>query len=63
VRILHELLATNRDPIFVVAEADKRSVFAGEQVIVTWTLYNAANVQQEGNRRSPQAGRLLGRGA
>jgi len=47
VRILHELLATNRDPIFVVAEANKSSVFAGEQVIVTWTLYNAANVQQE----------------
>jgi len=47
VRVLHELLATNRDPIFLIAEANKSSVFAGEQVIVTWTLYNAANVQQE----------------
>ena len=48
VRILHELLATGRDPIFVVAEADKTSAFVGEQVIVTWTIYNAANVQQQG---------------
>ncbi len=48
VRILHELLATGRDPIFVVAEADKTSAFVGEQFIVTWTIYNAANVQQHG---------------
>lgn len=48
VRILHELLATGRDPIFLVAEADKASAFVGEQVIVTWTIYNAANVQQQG---------------
>jgi hypothetical protein len=48
------LLATNRDPIFVVADADKTSVFAGEQVIVTWTLYNAANVQQEGIGQIPK---------
>ena len=54
VRVLHELLATNRDPIFVVAEADKTSVFAGEQVLVTWTLYNAANVQQEGIGQVPK---------
>jgi hypothetical protein len=54
VRVLHELLATNRDPIFVVAEANKSSVFAGEQVIVTWTLYNAANVQQEGIGQVPK---------
>src|SRR5438477_514374 len=54
VRILHELLATGRDPIFVVAEADKSSVFTGEQVIVTWTLYNAASVQQEGIGQIPK---------
>ncbi|MEA2236490.1 MAG: hypothetical protein QOC81_1214 [Thermoanaerobaculia bacterium] len=48
VRILHELLATGRDPIFVVADANKTSAFVGEQVIVTWTIYNAANVQQHG---------------
>jgi hypothetical protein len=54
VRILHELLATGRDPIFLVAEADKSSVFAGEQVIVTWTLYNAASVQQEGIGQIPK---------
>gem|GEM_PF-493571 len=54
VRVLHELLATNRDPIFVIAEANKTSVFAGEQVIGTWTLYNAANVQQEGIGQVPK---------
>jgi hypothetical protein len=47
-RILHELLATGRDPIFVVAESDTTSAFVGEQIIVTWTIYNAANVQQHG---------------
>ncbi|MGH9422435.1 MAG: hypothetical protein ACRD3J_20835, partial [Thermoanaerobaculia bacterium] len=52
--ILHELMATGRDPFFIVAEADKNSVFAGEQVIVTWTLYNAANVQQEGIGQLPK---------
>jgi hypothetical protein len=54
VRILHELLATNRDPIFVIADADKTSVFAGEQIIVTWTIYNAANVQQHGIAEIPK---------
>ncbi|MGA8806369.1 MAG: BatD family protein, partial [Thermoanaerobaculia bacterium] len=54
IRILHELVATGRDPIFVVADADKSSVFAGEQVIVTWTIYNAANVQQHGISRMPK---------
>src|SRR5439155_6812078 len=27
-------------------EADKTSVFAGEEVVVTWNLYNASAVQQ-----------------
>jgi hypothetical protein len=54
VKILHELQATGRDPFFVVAETDKTSVFAGEQVIVTWTLYNAARVQQEGMGEIPK---------
>jgi hypothetical protein len=54
IRILHELVATGRDPIFVVADADKSSVFIGEQVIVTWTIYNAANVQQHGISRMPK---------
>lgn len=44
--ILRELLATGREPLFVVAERDARSVYAGEQVIVTWYLYNAATVQR-----------------
>jgi hypothetical protein len=54
IRILHELAATGRDPIFVVADADKSSVFTGEQVIVTWTIYNAANVQQQGISQMPK---------
>jgi hypothetical protein len=45
-KILREMLATNRDPIFLVASADKTSAFEGEEVIVTWTLYNATSVQQ-----------------
>jgi hypothetical protein len=53
-RILHELVATGRDPIFVVADADKSTVFTGEQVIVTWTIYNATNVQQHGIAQMPK---------
>ncbi|MDQ6800709.1 MAG: BatD family protein [Acidobacteriota bacterium] len=45
-KILRELIATNRDPICLVAEADKTSGFAGEEIVVTWTLYNATAVQQ-----------------
>jgi len=45
-KILREMIATNRDPIFLLATADKTSAFEGEEVIVTWTLYNAASVQQ-----------------
>jgi hypothetical protein len=45
-QVLRELLATGRDPFFVVAEVDKTSVFAGEPVIITWVMYNAALVQQ-----------------
>jgi hypothetical protein len=44
--VLRELLASNRDPLFVIAEVDKRSAVAGEPVLVTWMLYNATTVQQ-----------------
>ena len=43
--ILNELLATNREPMFIVAEQDAQSVVVGEQVIVTWYLYNGSSVQ------------------
>ena len=43
--ILNELLATNREPLFVVAEQDARSAVVGEQVIVTWYLYNGSEVR------------------
>ena len=44
--VLRELLATGRDPLFVIAEVDKTSVYAGEPVVIAWYLYNAATVQQ-----------------
>jgi BatD DUF11 like domain len=44
--ILRELLATHRDPFFVIAQVDRNAVFAGEELVVTWTLYNAATVQE-----------------
>lgn len=44
--LLRELLATNRDPFFVVAEIDKSEAFIGEQVVVTWWVYNAVDVRQ-----------------
>ena len=44
--ILRELIATNREPFFVAAEADKMTAFAGEEMVVTWYLYNAATVQR-----------------
>lgn len=44
--VMRELRAAGRDPLFVVAEIDKRIVFVGEPVNVTWWLYNAAAVQQ-----------------
>lgn len=44
--VLRELVAAGRDPLFVIAETDKKSVYAGEPVIVEWILYNAASIQQ-----------------
>jgi hypothetical protein len=44
--VLRELLGEGREPLFVIAEADKQSAYVGEPVTVTWWLYNAAVVQQ-----------------
>ncbi len=44
--ILRELLSTRRDPFFVVVEADRTKAFVGEQIVLTWTVYNAASVDQ-----------------
>lgn len=44
--VLRELIAAGRDPLFVVSEVSKQSVYVGEPVTVTWWLYNAAVVQQ-----------------
>lgn len=43
--LLRELIATGRPPLFLVAEADKREAWTGEQILVTWYLYNGATVQ------------------
>jgi hypothetical protein len=47
-KIMRELIATGRDPVFIVAEADRPAVFAGEEVVVTWTMFSATTVQQWG---------------
>ena len=44
--LLRELLATGRDPFFLVAEIDKTQAYVGEEIVVTWWLYNAAAVQE-----------------
>ena len=44
--LLRELTASGRDPLFVISEADRTEVFAGQPVRITWFLYNAVNVQQ-----------------
>lgn len=44
--VLRELLATGRQPLFVVAEASKQTAYVGEAIDLTWWLYNAAVVQQ-----------------
>ncbi len=43
--VLRELIATGRPPLFLVAETDRRDVWQGEQILVTWYLYNAAAVE------------------
>ena len=44
--LLRELVASARDPVFVISEVDKNTVYAGEPVRITWYLYNAVEVQQ-----------------
>ncbi|HEX6159856.1 MAG TPA: BatD family protein, partial [Thermoanaerobaculia bacterium] len=44
--VLRELRATGREAFFVIAEIDRTTAFVGEQIVVTWVLYNAASVQQ-----------------
>jgi hypothetical protein len=46
VKILHDLLASGREPLFVVTEVDRTRVAVGEEVVVTWVLYNAAAIEQ-----------------
>ena len=43
--LLRESAATGRPPLFIVAEATKTEAWVGEQIVVTWYLYNAATVE------------------
>jgi hypothetical protein len=52
--VLRGLIADGRPPIFVIAEADRSEVFAGQEVVVTWTLYNAATLDQWGIVEGPK---------
>ena len=52
--ILRELSATSRELFFVVAEVDKTTAYAGEEIVVTWYLYNAASVQRWQITRVPK---------
>jgi hypothetical protein len=52
--VLRGLIADGRPPIFVVAETDRNEVFAGQEVVVTWTLYNAATLEQWGITDGPK---------
>jgi BatD DUF11 like domain len=53
-RILHELDATGRDPIFLVAEADKTTALVGEEIVVTWWLYTSVSLHQFHLREMPR---------
>ncbi|HXG57560.1 MAG TPA: BatD family protein [Thermoanaerobaculia bacterium] len=44
--ILRELVATGRDPLFVIVEVEKPRAWVGEEVVVTWVLYNASVVRE-----------------
>ena len=44
--VLRELQASGREPFFVVAEANKTSLYVGEPVVITWVMYTAGAVQQ-----------------
>lgn len=52
--IFHALVTTNREPFFIVTDVDKASCYAGEEIIVTWYLYNGATVQRWQIERVPK---------
>ncbi|HKO00201.1 MAG TPA: BatD family protein [Thermoanaerobaculia bacterium] len=52
--VLRGLMADGRPPVFVVASVDRNQVFAGQEIVVTWTLYNAASLDQWGITEGPK---------
>lgn len=49
-----ELVATHRDPIFLVATTDKTEALLGEPIVVTWMLYNGTSLQRYGTDDVPK---------
>jgi len=52
--VLRGLMADGRPPVFVVASVDRNQVFVGQEIVVTWTLYNAAALDQWGITEGPK---------
>jgi hypothetical protein len=52
--VLRGLMADGRPPVFVVASVDRNQVFAGQEIVVTWWLYNAASLDQWGITEGPK---------
>jgi hypothetical protein len=52
--ILHALLTDHREPFFIATDVDKTSCYTGEEIIVTWYLYNGATVQRWQIERVPK---------
>jgi hypothetical protein len=52
--ILHALLTDHREPFFIATDVDKTSCYTGEEIIVTWYLYNGATVQRWQMERVPK---------
>jgi hypothetical protein len=53
-RVLRELKATGRDPVFLLAEADRTAAWVGEEIIVTWYLYAGVSAEDFGIDQAPK---------
>jgi BatD DUF11 like domain len=53
-RVLRELKATGRDPVFLLAEADRTTAWVGEEIVVTWYLYAGVSAEDFGIDQAPK---------
>jgi hypothetical protein len=53
-RIIRELKATGRDPVFLLAEVDRTSAWVGEELVVTWYLYAGVSAEDFGIEEAPK---------